>query len=202
MRTIGVLVFPGFELLDVFGPLEMFGILEDEFKIDLVAQNAGPVKSSHYSSVHPDAMIGDGTRYDILFVPGGRGVRQLVDNAVVLDWIRDTSQAAEYTLSVCSGSALLAKAGLLENRRATTNKASFDWIASQGPNVDWVRQARWVEDGPFITSSGVSAGMDMALAAISIMHGTERAEKVAEICEYSWHRDSAWDPFAKIHGLV
>ena len=69
-------------------------------------------------------------------------------------------------------------------------------------NVNWERQARWVEDGRYFTSSGVSAGMDMSLGAISKMHGIERAEEVAKWCEYEWHRDANWDPFAKIHGLI
>jgi transcriptional regulator GlxA family with amidase domain len=72
----------------------------------------------------------------------------------------------------------------------------------QGPEVDWVRQAKWVEDGKFITSSGVSAGMDMALGVIAVMHGTEIAENVAVWSEYTWNKDRGCDPFAKIHGLV
>lgn len=202
MRTIGALIFPGFELLDVFGPMEMFGILDTEFHIDLVAENRGPIPSSHRLAAHAVKTIDQSAEYDILFVPGGRGARQEVLNQKLLDWISEASGNAEYTLSVCSGSALLAKAGVLNNRRATTNKAAFSWVAEQGPKVDWVRQARWVEDGPFFTSSGVSAGMDMALGAIAEMHDIETAEKVATICEYSWHRDPTSDPFAKIHGLI
>jgi putative intracellular protease/amidase len=202
MRRIGALLFPGFELLDVFGPMEMFGLLDEDFHIDLVAQSAGPVPSSQRLAAHAVTTIDSGTNYDILFVPGGRGVRHEINNQELLDWIRETSENAEYTLSVCTGSLLLAKTGILNSRRATTNKAAFSWVVDQAPNVEWVRQARWVEDGPFMTSSGVSAGMDMALGAIAKMKDIETAEKVAEICEYTWHRDSHWDPFAKIHGLV
>ena len=81
-------------------------------------------------------------------------------------------------------------------------RAAFSWVIEQGPKVEWVRQARWVEDGPFITSSGVSAGIDMTLGAIASMHDVETAEKVANWSEYCWHQDSNWDPFAEIHGLV
>ena len=202
MRTIGALIFPGFELLDVFGPMEMFGLLDKEFHIDLVAENAGPIPSSQRLAAHAVKTIDQSAGYDILFVPGGSGARREINNQKLLDWISQTSGNAEYTLSVCTGSALLAKAGVLDNRRATTNKAAFSWVAEQGPNVEWVQEARWIEDGPFFTSSGVSAGMDMALGAIAEIHDVETAEKVAAICEYSWHRDSKWDPFAKIHGLV
>jgi len=103
-------------------------------------------------------------------------------------------------LSVCTGSALLAKAGVLDGRRATTNKAAFSWVADQGPRVAWVKEARWVEDGSFITSSGVSAGMDMALGAIALMHSQKTAEQVAQWCEYSWHQNKDYDPFAKLAG--
>lgn len=202
MRRIGALIFPGFELLDVFGPMEMFGLLDEDFHIDLVAESAGPVPSSQRLATHAAITIDNAIKYDVLFVPGGSGVRQEINNQKLLDWIREASENAEYTLSVCTGSLLLAKAGVLDGHRATTNKAAFSWVADQAPNVEWVRQARWVEDGQFMTSSGVSAGMDMTLGAIAKIHDTEAAEKVAKICEYTWHRDSDWDPFAKIHGLV
>ncbi len=202
MRKIGALVFPGFELLDVFGPMEMFGLLTDDFSLELVSETVGPVESNQKLSAYAGTSIDDGHGYDILFVPGGAGTRREVGNTRLLDWIARASDNAEFTLSVCTGSALLAKAGMLNNRRATTNKAAFSWVCEQGPEVEWVPQARWVEDGTFLTSSGVSAGMDMALGAIAIMHGQEVAEKVSVWCEYSWHKDKTHDPFAEIHGLV
>ncbi len=202
MRCIGALVFPGFELLDVFGPMEMFGLLDKEFSLELVAENTGPVPSNQRLSAYAEKSIDHARDYDILFVPGGAGTRQEVGNQRLLDWISEVSANAEYTLSVCTGSALLAKAGVLDNRRATTNKAAFSWVAEHGPNVEWIRQARWVEDGPFITSSGVSAGMDMALGAIASILDLESAEKVARWSEYNWQQDRNRDPFAKIHGLI
>jgi transcriptional regulator GlxA family with amidase domain len=99
-------------------------------------------------------------------------------------------------MSVCSGSAILARAGLLDGRRATSNKIFFELARSQSEKVDWQEQARWVEDGPFATSSGVSAGTDMALAVIARLYGRERAEAVALVTEYQWHTDAARDPFA------
>jgi transcriptional regulator GlxA family with amidase domain len=100
-------------------------------------------------------------------------------------------------MSVCSGSALLAKAGLLDGRRATSNKQFFDLARGQGPRVDWVAQARWVEDGPFATSSGVSAGIDMALGVIARLFGKERAQEIADLTEYEWHSDPTRDPFVR-----
>jgi transcriptional regulator GlxA family with amidase domain len=105
-------------------------------------------------------------------------------------------------MTVCTGTSLLARTGLLDGRRATTNKLAFEWVKSQGPNVNWVKQARWVVDGKFVTSSGVSAGMDMALDVISRLHDEDTAQFVANVTEYEWHRDADWDPFAKLAGLV
>ncbi len=202
MRKIGALIFPGFELLDVFGPMEMFGLLTDDFTLELVAETSGPVESNQKLKAFADTTIDAAQGYDILFVPGGAGTRKEVNNSRLLDWIADGSDKAGFTLSVCTGSALLARAGVLDNRRATTNKAAFSWVCAQGPDVEWVPRARWVEDGPFLTSSGVSAGMDMALGAIALMHGTDVAEKVSVWCEYTWHKDKTRDPFARVHGLT
>ncbi len=202
MRSIGALIFPGFELLDVFGPLEMFGLMQDRYDLHLVAEQKGPVKSNQSVAAHASRVISEPAHYDIVFVPGGAGTRSEVTNAALLTWIAETSRKAEYTVSVCTGSALLAKAGILDGYRATTNKAAFDWVAEQGPGVQWQRSARWVEDGPFFTSSGVSAGMDMALGAIARMHGRDVAVQVARVCEYHWQEDSTRDPFAEMHGLI
>ncbi len=92
-------------------------------------------------------------------------------------------------MSVCTGSAILARAGLLEGRRARSNKQFFEFAAGQGDNVDWVEAARWVEDGPYITASGVSAGMDMALGVIAKLHGEGTAQRIADGAEYQWQKD-------------
>lgn len=202
MRRIGALIFPGFELLDLFGPLEMFGMLKNDFDLQLVAETSDPVISNQQVRANPDATIGSPDQFDVLFVPGGMGTRREINNPVLLDWIRTTSDSAEYVLSVCTGSLLLAGAGVLDARSATTNKAAFTKIADQYPQVQWVKQARWVEDGKIITSSGVSAGIDMALGAIALMHDLETAKKVATWSEYDWHMDKNWDPFAKTYNLV
>ena len=120
----------------------------------------------------------------------------------MLDWLKRKAEAAEYVTTVCTGSAILAKTGLLDGKRATTNKIAFEWVTTCGPNVDWQKQARWVEDGKYFTSSGVSAGMDMALGFIAYVMGHEAAEQTADWAEYDWHTDKGWDPFAERVGLV
>ena len=92
--------------------------------------------------------------------------------------------------------------GVLDGCEATTNKLDFKQTVPLGPNVKWIPKARWVEDGKFFTSSGVSAGIDMTLAAIDHLFGNEVAKELAEGTEYEWHNDPNWDPFAESAGLV
>jgi putative intracellular protease/amidase len=196
MRTVGVLLFEQFELLDVFGPLEMLGLRDDEFAIRLISEQAPMVASTQGPRSVIDDHFADDRAYEVLLVPGGMGTRREVGNNGLLDWLVRTAERAEIVASVCTGSALLAKAGLLDGKRATTNKLAFDWVVSQGQKVDWQRRARWVEDGKFITSSGVSAGTDMALALIARLCGIDRAREAALWAEYVWNEDSTDDPFA------
>ncbi|HYC57397.1 MAG TPA: DJ-1/PfpI family protein [Candidatus Binatia bacterium] len=201
-RTLGVLLFPGFEVLDVYGPLEMVGNLKGMIDIVMVAEHAGAVTSSQ----GPQTLAGEGfatcPRLDLLLVPGGIGTRKEVANEALLRWLRSAAASAEIVTSVCTGAGLLAKAGLLDGRRATTNKFAFSWVVEQGPKVEWIKEARWVDDGDRVTSSGVSAGMDMMLALVERLYGADLATTVAQRAEYEWHRDAAWDPFARLCGLV
>jgi putative intracellular protease/amidase len=201
-HSIGIVLFEGFEILDVFGPVEMFGMYPESFKLCFVAEQDGDVASAQGPRSVVDHVFSDDIQYDVLLVPGGQGTRREVNNQVMLDWLIDRSAKAQYVTSVCTGSAVLAKAGILDGIRATSNKMNFEWVVAQGPNVKWVREARWVEDGIFFTSSGVSAGMDMALAFIDRVLDRELAVKAALRAEYDWHKDPAWDPFAKAWGLV
>ncbi|MFP6626041.1 MAG: DJ-1/PfpI family protein [Deltaproteobacteria bacterium] len=200
-RTLGVVLFEGFELLDVYGPLEMFGNLPG-ISIEMTSERGGAVASAQGPKVLADSTLADCPHLDLVLVPGGVGTREQTDNRVMLDWLGERTSAAETVMTVCTGTALLARAGILDGRRATTNKAWFGWVADQGPLVEWVKEARWVEDGKFVTSSGVSAGIDMALAVIAQLAGVDTSETIALATEYDWHRDPAWDPFARHHGLV
>ncbi len=200
-RSVGVVLFHEFELLDVFGPLEMYGMLPDEFTISLVAEKGAQVASRQGPVSVVDYVFEDSPEFDVLLVPGGRGARTEVDNESLLAWLRFQSEKAEYVTSVCTGSALLARAGILDGLQATTNKRAYAWATSQSEKVNWKREARWVEDGKFFTSSGVSAGMDMTLALLEKLLGRKVAEEVAVGAEYEWHNDPGWDPFAKLYGF-
>jgi putative intracellular protease/amidase len=151
-RQLGVVLYPQFELLDVCGPVEMFGNLGPRLKVVMVAQAAGPVASTQGPKVVADYGFDNCPDLDLVLVPGGSGTRQQVANQTLLDWLRQRAAKAEIVMSVCTGSALLAKAGLLDGRRATSNKQFFQFAVSQGPKVRWVKEARWVDDGDRVTS--------------------------------------------------
>jgi putative intracellular protease/amidase len=194
---VGGLLFEGFELLDFYGPMEMFGLLDADATITVVAEKTGPIRSSVGPSGVADATLADARGFDVLLIPGGIGTRKQMVNAPFLAELTRLAEASTIVATVCTGTLLLAKTGLIDGRKATSNKRVFDVVVANGPKVNWVYKARWVEDGKYFTSSGVSAGMDMALAIIAKLCGKERSIDVADRAEYEWHQDSSWDPFAK-----
>jgi len=196
-RTLGAVLYEDFELLDLYGPLEMFGSIGSEMRIVTVAEKTGPVTSFQRPKTVAEFDFAGAPMLDLILLPGGFGTIPQLENPAMLDFLRRRAATAEVTMSVCSGSAILAKAGLLDGRRATSNKQFFDLARAQGAAVKWVEQARWVEDGRFATSSGVSAGTDMALAVIAKLYGKEIAQQVAESTEYEWQQDSTRDPFVR-----
>lgn len=197
-RVVGFLLYPGFEILDTCGPLEMFGVLAGLVEVCTVAELAGPVPSAQGVSMVADHGFESCPHLDIVLVPGGIGSRTEVENPVLLDWLRVRADSAEIMCSVCTGAPILAAAGLLDGLRATSNKMLFDWAVEMAPDVNWVRQARWVDEGHRATSSGVTAGMDMALALIERLYGAEIARNVENGTEYIRTTDPNDDPFAKI----
>jgi len=200
--TVGVVLYKEFELLDVYGPLEMFGLLPDYFELVMLAEKEGSVQSTQGPKSVVDKAFSPDDSYDILLIPGGRGTDRELENEVMLEFLRKQAETTQYMTSVCTGSALFAKAGLLDGRKATTNKLYFKSIIADLPTVEWVAEARWVEDGKFFTSSGVSAGMDMTLALIAQLVGEDLANQAANAAEYNWQKDASYDPFAKLHNLV
>lgn len=202
MRKMAALVFPGFQTLDFFGPIELLGGFMDKIETITVAQTADPTPSRHGQRILPDRTLSETTDYDLLFIPGGDSALDAARDAALMDWIRQVSARAERVMAVCTGTVLLGMTGLLDGRRATTNKLDFNDTVHLAPKVEWVKQARWVQDGKFYTSSGVSAGMDMALAVAADLFGRDKADEMAEGGEYAWHNDPTWDPFARSAGLV
>ena len=192
---VAVLLFDNFETLDVFGPVEIFGRLTDDYNVSFYSLLGGLIENRHGVSIltKPLAVIENGM--DIFLIPGGYGTRVEVNNNELIESIQQISNLSRYVLTVCTGTALLAKTALLDGRKAPSNKRAFDWVTTQGPNVDWIRKARWVVDDKYYTSSGVSAGMDMTLGFLQDMHGTAFARNMAHTIEYNWQENKEEDNF-------
>jgi len=194
---VGILLFDNFETLDVFGPVEIIGRLKDFYTITFYSLSGGLIKNSHGVSILTEKLESENNQLDIFIIPGGLGTRKGVDDISLIDSIRKISILSKYVLTVCTGSALLARTGLLDNRKATSNKRSFEWVTGNGKNVSWIKHARWTVDGKYYTSSGVSAGMDMTLGFISDLHGVEFARKIAFEIEYNWTEQKENDSFSE-----
>jgi transcriptional regulator GlxA family with amidase domain len=184
--NFGILVFPGVEELDFVGPWEMarmWSVLaggpENCF---IIAESLHPVACAKGLSVNPTVSITDCPPLDLLLVPGGEGTRREVENPVLIRFIEEQSRNCRAVLSVCTGSFLLHRAGLLSGKRATTHWASLDRLRALG-DVN-VMEERFVQDGKVWSSAGVSAGIDLMLAVIASIAGDEVAGKVQFRTEY------------------
>ncbi|TFK81226.1 class I glutamine amidotransferase-like protein [Polyporus arcularius HHB13444] len=215
----GILLFPGFEPLDVFGPVEALQMLSHAVKFDLVW--IGPTLDP-VSTAPKDLMANDPTfknqgssidtrvvpthTYDsppddleVLLVPGGLGTREhWPSSAPAVTFIEKTYPKLKYLITVCTGAGLAARAGVLDGKRATTNKFVWKETTSWRPQVKWVKLARYVVDGNCWTAAGVSAGIDVTLAWIAHVYGEKVARTAANHMEYEWRDDRNWDPFAYV----
>jgi putative intracellular protease/amidase len=193
--NIAILLFDDFETLDVFGPVEVFGRLVDNYTVKFYSLNGGQIKNRHGVSINTERLEDINDNLEIFIVPGGWGTRKEVENKLLIDKIKEIANLSKYVLTVCTGSALLARTGLLDGKRATSNKRAFSWVITNGANVIWDNKARWTIDGKYYTSSGVSAGIDMSLGFLSDRHGIEFAKQVAIEIEYNWMEDMNNDTF-------
>ena len=195
MISFNTILFDDFETLDAFGPVEIIGKMPKTYKLEYFSKNGGAVLSNQQISVNTKS-FSDMDTSGILLIPGGMGTRKLVDDVDFIKHIKILSKKAMYVLTVCTGSALLAKTGLLQGKSATSNKLAFDWVCNNGSDVKWIKKARWINDGKFYTSSGVSAGIDMTLGFISDIHSEKTANDLCKYVEYIWNKDKDNDPFA------
>ena len=185
-RSIAIVVFPGAEELDFVGPWEVFTFLRslepESCRVFTVSEHGGEVTCAKGLRVITDYSFADAPHADIILVPGGMGTRTEVDNPAMIAYIRRAAATTEITTSVCTGSFLLERAGLLNGRKATTHWASLDRMRALG-TVEVVEE-RWVDEGNVISSSGVSAGIDMALYLVGRLWGPETARRVQKGIEY------------------
>jgi transcriptional regulator GlxA family with amidase domain len=194
--NVGILIFDDVEVLDFAGPFEVFSRTRlapgtesrssDEsapFEVFTVARSSSPVTATGGLVVTPRHSFADAPRIDLLVVPGGFGTRPLLEDEETLGWIRRTAAGARQLTSVCTGSLLLARAGLLRGKRATTHWGAIDLLASLDAGVEVDREHRVVDDG-VITSAGVASGMDMAFYFVERHCGKAVADETAHFIEY------------------
>ena len=196
-RTLGAVLYPGFDLLDLAGPLHAFGMLKNVFEQVLVGAEAGPVESAQGPAITAEVGQEDAPKLDILLVPGGSGTRRQAQDEGFMRWLALRAEDAELVLSVSSGAGLLAAAGVLDGRKATTGTRAVSWVHEQGRRVKWVEKARYVDDGDVVTAAGVASGLDMALHVITRLTAEDVGANVARSLEYVWSRDAKADPFAR-----
>lgn len=182
-------IFEGVEELDWAGPWEVLaayaqGWEDSEATVFTVARDTGPVRCSLGARLLPDHEWGSAPPIDVLVIPGGPGTRELVTDNDVLEWIRGHARANALVASVCTGAGVLAAAGLLCDRPATTYFDSFGWLAELDPTIELRQHDRVVDCGGVVTSAGISAGIDMALHLVARLHSAERAREVQRVIEY------------------
>lgn len=188
--------------------------------LSIIAKAPGPVPSRPPPHGGPDGMPMDMSKMidaqvvathsfetapplDVLVIPGGLGDLTLIEqnDRAIEDFVASRFDATEYVLSVCTGAGFLARAGVLEGRRATATKGMWEHVTRWGDNVTWVPSARWVQDGKVWTSSGVSAGMDMMVAFLRHLYGDPNVNNWINAVEYVPHVDPTWDPFSVVHNV-
>jgi len=183
-----ILLFNNFETLDVFGPAEIFG--KADYKIHYYSLNGGLISNEDGISIFTKMMDSIYFHVDVLLIPGGKGVKEMINNVFFIKYMKELAVKCKYILAVGTGSVLLARAGMLEGKKATTNKRYLDWVIAHSDNVLWEREARWISDGKYYTSSGISAGMDMALGFIADTESVNMANSIAIRMEYNWSRSN------------
>jgi transcriptional regulator GlxA family with amidase domain len=191
-RTLVILLFNDAEVLDFCGPFEVFSVANyfgdsPAFRVITAAEKPGPVLARNGLSVNPEHQLTTCPAPAILLVPGGMGTRREMNNPVVIDWIRKASTNAEMVLSVCTGSILLAKAGLLDGLAATTHHEAIDLLRQTAPQTEIRQDRRFVDNGRIVCSAGIAAGIDMSLHIVARLLGNRVATQTAAHMEYPWN---------------
>ncbi|KAF4337966.1 DJ-1 family [Fusarium beomiforme] len=212
-KNWGVALFHSFDSIDVFGPLNPLWYLSFSLQLNLalIAPTLSPVwvepsnptlnhqNSSFWFSVNPTHTYADPPKdIEVLLIPGGPGARMgNVDE--VIQFVKKTYPNLKYLITTCTGAGIAARAGVLDGKRATTNKKAWNATTAKGPNVKWVSPARWTVDGNIWTSSGVTSGLDLIFAFIEEVYGKNYAKDLQGIIEFNRVKDACDDPFAEEH---
>ena len=195
-KRVAIFVFDEVEVLDFAGPFEVFAITGQRsgpalFDVATVAAKPGTIRARNGLVVTPSYTFESLPTPYILVIPGGYGTRPLVNDAATIEWIRGLAPKVELLLSVCTGSLLLAKAGLLDGKEATTHFGAIELLRELAPSTKIIENTRFVDNGNIITSAGISAGIDMSLHVVAKLHGDAVARESARYMEYRWIEGAA-----------
>jgi putative intracellular protease/amidase/plastocyanin len=182
-RNVAILVFDGMEILDFAGPGEVFASAGEGFNVYTVAAKSAPILSQRFVTITPRYTIQDAPVPDILVIPGG-GMRGVMQNAELMKWVGESARGAEIVLTVCTGAFVVADLHLLDGLEATTWHGAVDSFRSSYPKTTVRENVRFVDNGKFVTTAGVSAGIDGALHVVSKLHGPDAARTTARYMEY------------------
>lgn len=190
-KNVGIFLFHEVEVLDFAGPFEVFSLTEfpqineKAFTVKTVSQDGGLIKARNGLTVQPDYSFVTAPSFDILIIPGGYGAEMIeIHNAVVIRWIQEQYSRVELLASVCTGALLLAKAGLLDGKSATTHWMDIPRLAAEFPNINVLSNTRYVDEGRLITSGGISSGIHMSLHVIRRLISEEASIDTARRMEY------------------
>jgi len=193
--NVAIFLFNDVEVLDFAGPYEVFAVTDDQaqhtlFNTYTVAEMPGAVRARNGLRVVPDHTFESAPKPDVFVVPGGGGTRPLLNRPVVIEWVRQQSRLAQYTVSVCTGALLLAKAGLLDGLQATTHHLQLDLLRDLAPAATVHADRRFLDNRNILTSAGIAAGIDVSLHLVARLHGAEMATAISAHMEYPWKNDS------------
>ncbi|MFU2511697.1 DJ-1/PfpI family protein [Pseudoalteromonas sp. ASV78] len=190
--NIGIYIYDDAEVLDFSGPFEVFStakrLANNDWQVSLIAESNTPVMARGGFSVNPHYSFADHPQIDLLIVVGGVHSHEL-EKPNVINWIRETAASATKVASVCTGAFLLAKAGLLDGLTVTTHWEDQSDLADMFPALTVIGNKRWLSQGKFTTSGGISAGIDMSLQLVAELISPEHAEFTAKQMEYQWHKN-------------
>ena len=189
-----IFIFDDVEVLDFTGPFEVFAVTDELaghtlFNTYTVAELSGVVRARNGLRVVPNHTFESAPPPDIIVIPGGSGTRPLLNRPLVIEWVRRQARAAKHTVSVCTGSLVLAKAGLLDGLNATTHGLQLALLRALAPAATVHDDRRFLDNGPILTSAGIAAGIDVALHLVARLHGQDTAGKTAAYMEYHWRND-------------
>lgn len=189
-NRVGILLFPGFEVLDACGPFEVFASVRDEhgrpvFETVTIAENQEPVRSVGGLTLWPDHSFTNCPRLRVLVVPGGAGRKDAMHRKCLLAWIREQYKDTDHVLSVCTGAFIVAASGIMAARTpVTTHHSAYDELEQAFPHFPVQRGARWIDSGPITFAAGISAGIDASLHLVARLCGPDAAHAVATRMEY------------------